>query len=159
MLNEELKKTNLTDQERTALETLYRAFNERQPDLLDQACSPDWQDIPAAPGQVAGPEGLKQMMPIFFSAFPDLKMEIHEVIGFNGRAAVRGSFVGTHRGNLFGVSATNEKVDVAFHELHHFHDGRLTRTYHVEDWFGLFQRLGQWPPAVPHNCPVSVLIP
>lgn len=149
MLTEELQKTNLTQQERTALETLYRAFNERQPDLLDQVCSPDWQDIPSAPGQASGPDGLKQMMPVFFSAFPDLKVEVHEVIGFGGRAAVRGSFVGTHDGSLFGVPATNQKVEIAFHELHHFRDGRLTHTYHVEDWFGLFQRLGQWPPARP----------
>jgi predicted ester cyclase len=145
MLIDELQKTDLTQEERTTLETLYKAFNQQTPDLLDQACTPDWQDIPLAPGQEAGPAGLKKMMPVFFSAFPDLKMEIHEVIGSHGRAAVRGSLVGTHRGNLFGVPATHEKVDMPFHDLHHFRDGRLTHTYHVEDWFGLFLRLGQWP--------------
>jgi hypothetical protein len=74
-------------------------------------------------------------------------MEIDEVIGSHDRVAVRGSLVGTNRGNLFGVPATNEKVDIPFHELHHLRDGRLTHTYYVEDWFGMFLRLGQWPPC------------
>lgn len=137
----------LTPQELTALDTLYRAFNERNPDLLDEACWPHWQDIPLAPGQEPGPGGFKKLMPVFFAAFPDLKLEIHEVIGSHGRAGVRLSLLGTHRGDLFGVPASNQQVRVTFHEFHHFQDGRLTHTWHLEDWFGMFQRLGQWPPA------------
>ncbi len=144
---EEAQSSGLTQEELGAIDTLYRAFNDRNPDLLDQACWPDWQDIPLAPGQEAGTTGLKKMMPLFFAAFPDLKMEIHEVIGSQGRAGVRASMVGTHLGEFFGVPASKQQVRVTFHEFHHFRDGRLTHTWHVEDWFGMFQRIGRWPPA------------
>ncbi len=144
---ETAQSSDLTREELASLETLYRAFNEKRPELLDQACWPDWQDIPLAPGQEPGTNGFKKMMPYFFAAFPDLKMEIHEVIGSNGRAGVRASLVGTHRGELFGVPASNQPVRVTFHEFHHFREGRLTHTWHVEDWFGMFQKIGQQPPA------------
>jgi len=42
--------TGLTEEERLAVETIYRTFSEGRPDLLDQAVAPDWQDIPLAPG-------------------------------------------------------------------------------------------------------------
>lgn len=115
--------------------------------MLDQACWPDWQDIPLAPGQEPGTNGFKKMMPYFFAAFPDLRMEIHEVLGSHGRAGVRASLVGTHRGELFGVPPSNQQVRVAFHEFRHFREGRLTHTWHLEDWFGMFQQIGKWPPA------------
>ena len=37
--------------ERQAVETLYRAFSDQNPDLVDKAVTPDWKDIPLAPGQ------------------------------------------------------------------------------------------------------------
>ena len=144
---EAAQSSNLTSQELASLETLYRAFDEKNPELLDQACWPDWQDIPLAPGQEPGTDGLKKMMPYFFNAFPDLKMEIHEIMGSNGRAGVRASLVGTHRGELFGVPASNQQVSVTFHEFHHFREGRLTHTWHVEDWFGMFQKIGNRSPS------------
>ena len=144
---EQTQTNGLTEQEREAVEMLYEAFNERNPDLLDLACWPDWQDIPLAPNQEPGTAGFKKMMPLFFAAFPDLRMEVHEVIGSHGRAGVRASLVGTQRGEFFGVPASDQPVRVTFHEFHHFHEGRLTHTWHLEDWFGMFQRIGRWPPV------------
>jgi hypothetical protein len=40
----------LSDRDRVAVETLYRALSEHDPDLLDQAVTDDWKDIPLAPG-------------------------------------------------------------------------------------------------------------
>lgn len=141
--------SSLTEQEIRSIETIYRAFNEKNPDLLDEACTPDWQDIPLLPGQGPGPDGLKQLMPMFLKAFPDLKIVIHEIIGSPGHAGVRASLTGTHLGELFGVAPTGKFVDVAMHEFHHLRDGRLTHTWHLEDWFGMLNRIGAWPPRSP----------
>jgi predicted ester cyclase len=149
-MQQESKPNNheLSSEEVDAIETLYRAFTEKKPDLLDQACTPDWQDIPLAPGQGPGPNGLKQLMPLFFEAFPDMKIVIHEIIGSRGHAGVRASITGTHDGAIFGVQATGKKVDVALHEFHHLEGGRITHTWHLEDWFGMLNGIGAWPPAV-----------
>ncbi len=141
----------LSGEELRAIETLYRAFTDKNPDLLDEACTPDWQDIPLGPGQGPGPNGLKTMLPMFFQAFPDLKIVVHEIIGSAGRAGVRASITGTHRGEIFGVPPTGQAVDVALHEFHHLKDGRLTHTWHLEDWFGMLNKIGAWPPAPPRE--------
>ncbi len=137
----------LTAEEISAIETLYRAFSEKKPELLDQSCSSDWQDIPLAPNQGPGPDGLKMLMPSFFEAFPDMKIVVHEIVGGHGRAGVRASILGTHCGSIFGVPATGKAVDVAIHEFHHIKDGRITHTWHLENWFGMLNQIGAWPPA------------
>ena len=141
----------LSGEELQAIETLYRAFTDQNPDLLDEACASDWQDIPLLPGQGPGPGGLKAMLPMFFAAFPDLKIIVHEIVGSSGRAGVRASITGTHLGEIFGVPASGQAVDVALHEFHHLKDGRLTHTWHLEDWFGMLNKIGAWRPAPPRE--------
>jgi predicted ester cyclase len=90
--------TGLTPEDRLAVETLYRAFNESNPDLMDQAVTPGWQDVPLAPHQAPGRDGIKSVIKEFVAAFPDLKITVHEIIGAPGRAAVRAEITGTHKG-------------------------------------------------------------
>ncbi|WP_158784783.1 ester cyclase [Pantoea sp. BAV 3049] len=131
--------------ERIAVETVYRAFNDKNPDLLDKAVSTDWQDIPLAPGQGPGAAGFKPILLGFIEALPDVNIEIHEMIQLPGRIAVRAEITGTHLGNFMGIAATGKKVSFAIHEFHHLDKGRITTTWHLEDWFGLFRQLEQFP--------------
>ncbi len=132
----------LTAEERHAVETLYRAFSEHNPDLLDEAVTPDWQDIPLAPQQAPGRDGMKPLIRGFSAAFPDAKVTVHEIIGVSGRAAVRAEISGTHRGEWFGVPATGKAFVLPIHEFHRIENGRLTHTWHMEDWFGWLHQVG-----------------
>jgi len=129
-------------QDRRAVETLYRAFSEHDPNLLDETVTPDWQDIPLAPHQAPGREGMKQLMCGFIAAFPDARVTIHEIIGAPGRAAVRAEISGTHRGEWFGVPATETQFVLPIHDFHRIENGRLTHTWHLEDWFGWLHQVG-----------------
>jgi len=48
-------------------------------------------------------------------------------------------------GELFGIAPTGKKVSFRLHEFHTVANGLITTTWHLEDWFGLFQQLGQFP--------------
>ena len=96
---------------RTTIETFYRAFS-GEPDLLDQVVTADWQDIPLAPGQAPGPEGIKPMILAFKQAFPDLAITVHEFIQDAGRIGVRAEITGTHTGDWFGVAATSRAISI-----------------------------------------------
>ncbi len=137
--------TGLRAEERLAIETLYRAFSEGRPDLLDQAVAPDWQDIPLAPHQAPGREGMKPLIQDFVAAFPDLEITIREIIGAPGRAAVRAEITGTHEGEWFGIAPTGKTFRMPIHEFHYIGNGRLTHTWHLEDWFGWLFQVGAWP--------------
>jgi predicted ester cyclase len=131
--------------ERSAVETLYRAFNQQDPDLVDAVLAPGWDDIPLAPGQSAGPAGIKPIIRSIAAAFPDVHITIHDMVQEPGKIAVRAEISGTHLGELFGIAPTRKKVRFRLHEFHTVEHGLVTRTWHMEDWFGLFLQLGQFP--------------
>ncbi len=132
----------LNDRKRRAVETLYHAFSQHNPDLLDEALTPDWQDIPLAPERAPGREGMKPLIAQFSAAFPDAKIRIHEIIGAPGRAAVRAEMTGTHKGEWFGVAPTETRFTISIHEFHRIEGGCLPHTWHLEDWFGWLHQVG-----------------
>jgi steroid delta-isomerase-like uncharacterized protein len=128
-----------------AVKTLYRAFSEKNPALVDGILADDWDDIPLGPGQQPGPEGIKPIIKSFGQAFPDVHIVIHDVVQTPGKVAVRAEITGTHLGEFFGIAATGRKVSVRLHEFHEIEHGRLKRTWHMEDWFGFFMQVGKFP--------------
>lgn len=138
------------DADRVAVETLYRAF-EGRPDLLDEAVTTDWQDIPLAPGQQPGRDGMKPLLAGLVVAFPDLKINLREIVGMPGRVAVRAEITGTHDGEWFGVAPTHRSFVMPIHEFHRVEDGRVTHTWHLEDWFGWLNQVGAWPAQTPEG--------
>jgi predicted ester cyclase len=131
---------NLTAEELHAITTFYSAWKEKNPALLDEVCTPDWQDIPLGPGQVDGPQGLKDIINHFTGILPDVEIVIHEIFGTHERAGVRAAINFTHVHEVLGIPATGEKVSVALHEFHYLKDGKLTHTWHLEDWFSLIKK-------------------
>ena len=132
--------------ERIAVETLYRAFSEQNPDLVDAVLAPGWDDIPLAPGQASGPAGIKPIIRSMAAAFPDVQITVHDMVQEPGKIAVRAEISGTHLGELFGIAPTGKQVSFRLHEFHTVANGLVTTTWHMEDWFGLFLQLGQFPP-------------
>ena len=124
----------ISDTQRGTIETLYRAFNLGQPDLLDRVLAEDWQDVPLAPGQAPGREGVKPMIAAFRSAFADVAFTPQEIVGFDGTAAVRLVLSGRHVGTWMDVPATGRTFEIAMHEMHHLNGDRITHTWHLEDW-------------------------
>ena len=50
-------------------------------------------------------------------------------------------------GKVMGVAPTGKTVNMALHEFHHLENGKLTHTWHLEDWFGMLNSIGAWPPV------------
>ena len=144
MSDERTTNSGASGEIRATLDIFYRAFA-GEPDLLDQAVTPDWQDIPLLPGQGPGPEGIKPMIRGFKQAIPDLAITVHDVIADGDRVGVRAALSGTHTGEWFGVAPTGRAFTVTLHEFHRIRGGRLSHTWHLEDWFGWLNQVGAWP--------------
>ncbi len=136
--------SGLSADSRATVQTFYRAFA-GEPDLLDQVVTPDWQDIPLAPGQGSGREGIKPMIRAFKTAVPDLAVTVHDIMVKGDGIGVRAEMSGTHTGEWFGVAPTGKAFRIAVHEFHRIENGRLTHTWHLEDWFGWLNQIGAWP--------------
>lgn len=62
-------------------------------------------------------------------AFPDLRVEIHDQIAEGDKVTTRKTIVGTHRGELFGIAATNKRVSIEVIDIVRLENGR-----YIEHW-------------------------
>jgi predicted ester cyclase len=133
---------------RETVDLLYRAFALKDISLLRRAVTSDWEYIPASPGQLPGPD---KMIPVFAelsSALPDMEIKILDVLIHDNRVAVRAEVTGTQSGPLMGIAATSKPVHFAIHSFHELRDGRVAKTWHLEDWLSVFRQLGELPPVL-----------
>ena len=120
----------------------YDAFNTKDPRLVDRILSEDWVDIPAAPGQPPGREGMKHLIVQLTATFPDLKVTNEEILQEGNKVIVRSQLTGTQRGDFVGLASKNRAMNIMAIDIHEFRDGKIVRTWHTEDWLTGLHQLG-----------------
>ena len=119
---------------------LEEIFNEGQLHKLDELIAPSYVLHDAPPGTPKGREAIRQVVTMFRSAFPDLKVVIEEMIAEGNKMCVRATTRGTHKGTIFGIPATGKAV--AMTGLTTVRDGRLVESWVKNDVMGLMKQLG-----------------
>jgi steroid delta-isomerase-like uncharacterized protein len=120
----------------------YEAFNKKDPGLADRIVSENWVDLPPAPGQPAGREGLKHLVLELTTTFPDLKVTIKDILQDGNKVTVRSEITGTQSKPFLGFPAKNRKMTIQAIDIHEFKDGKLLRSWHTEDWLTGLHQLG-----------------
>ncbi|MGB3756092.1 MAG: ester cyclase [Rivularia sp. (in: cyanobacteria)] len=77
-----------------------------------------------------------------FIAFPDGYHVIEEVIAEANKVVTRGTFSGTHQGELMGIPPTGKQVKFSFVHIDTLSDGKVTEHWGQADIFGMMQQLG-----------------
>ena len=57
------------------------------------------------------------------------------------RVIVRGEAIGTPAGDFMGVPFGGKSFKLMSIDVHTIADGKLTRSYHLEDWMGAVRQL------------------
>ena len=65
---------------------------------------------------------------------PDFRFEIRDVLTMGNRVVVRSEAQGTPVGGLLGVAQSDRAFRIMTIDVHEVQDGRVARTFHVEDW-------------------------
>ena len=91
-------------------------------------------------------EGHSQFGTMFYSAFPDLEHIIEDTVAEDGKAVLRFTLHGTHKGDFMGIPPTGKEVRVACMAIFQIADGKITEVYGILDQFGMMQQLGVIPP-------------
>src|SRR5207244_13495439 len=120
-------------------------------DLIHQRVDPGCEThAPAAPGgALTEPEGLKQLVSMYRSAFPDTKFELNDLIAEGDKAAARISASGTHKGALMGIAPTGKRVSISGIVITQFRDGKQVESWSSYDQLGMLQQLGVVPALQP----------
>ena len=127
----------------------YEPFRTGDTSTYDEILAPDWIDIPLAPGQQQGPAGIAAHIAVFRAAMPDYDVTHEDLVVQGDRVAVRNTVSGTHQGAFLGHEPTGRRIEMRTMDLHQVRDGRITVTWHLEDFAGLVAQL-----TAPADAPV-----
>lgn len=78
-------------------------------------------------------------------AFPDLRMDLEEILIEDNLAATRLTLTGRHEGPWAGAEPTGEQVSMALMMFFRFEDGMMVELWEVDDQLGFRRQLGLIP--------------
>ena len=133
----------------------YDAYNDHSFDAhwLERAAAPiaeecEVVDVPSG-AILRGPEGLKQFLLGFSSAFPDSRVEITNLATTADGAVVEFVGRGTHTGPLHtpggDIPPTGRPFELHFCDVYAIKQGKIVRHSTYYDALGLLQQLGVIP--------------
>jgi steroid delta-isomerase-like uncharacterized protein len=96
-------------------------------------------------GMVRGPEGLKQHVQTFRSAFPDLKVAIDDVVMSGDKVFLRWTARGSQRGVFMGIAPSNNKGEILGMSIHRIAEGKIVEHHESYDSVALLQIMGVVP--------------
>jgi steroid delta-isomerase-like uncharacterized protein len=136
--------------QRQLIVDFYRAIATHDIELLRAVVADDWQYIPALTDDQSGPDQLIPALRNLAIGLPDMKIDLLDVLVSDNRVAVRASVSGTQTGPIMGVAATSKPVEFAIHAFHEVKNGKISRTWHLEDWLSMFRQIGEMPTDLPY---------
>lgn len=74
-------------------------------------------------------------------AFPDLKVEIHDMTAEGDKVTTRKSFHATHTGEFFGLPPTNKQVVMDVIDIIELRDGKYIGHWGILDLYGVMAQL------------------
>lgn len=134
----------------TLARTFYDAFNSRDFDRAAAYVTPDceWLNVPTGETR-RGPEGFRQDMQAWATAFPDGMVEVTNLIPAGEWVCVEFTGRGTNKGPLTGpagqIPPTGRRVEIRFCDLLHFRNGKVISGHSYYDMATMLQQLGVMP--------------
>lgn len=110
---------------------------------IDTVLAPSWEQIPLGEHSSPGVAGYRELIGFLRGAFTDLTITVDDVVAAGDRVAIRTTTRGTHSGApVMGIPATNRQFAFRASDFHHVEDGRIVRSWHLEDYLALLSQLG-----------------
>ena len=89
---------------------------------------------------------LKAGIPVLFSAFPDLKFTVEDMVAEGDKVAYRVTITGTHTGVPYmGVAASGKKIEMRNTSIKRIANGRLAESWGTLDTVSAMRQLGLIP--------------
>jgi len=119
------------------------AFNTGDDSIVDEVTAENFVNHdPSTPDEASGPEGAKEFIRMYRTAFPDLHIEIHECFSDRDLVCTRWTSTGTNDGEIMGMPATGKSVSVTGLTIDKIQDGKVVESWNEWDNAGLMQQLG-----------------
>ncbi len=137
----------MTEQNKAAMRRIYEEiWNQGNFKVVDEIVSPDYVGhLPTPPGAPSGREGLRWLIQMYRTAFPDIHVQVDDQFAEGDKVLTRITIQGTHQGLFMNVPPTNKKICVTALVVTRFKNGQNVEGWAELDRFGLMQQLGVIP--------------
>jgi steroid delta-isomerase-like uncharacterized protein len=123
-------------------------FNHGRVELVSELLHPEYVNhSPGAPTLPRGREGVVIVVEALRRGMPDLNYEIEDMVVGQDSVAVRTTLTGTHRGELFGLPPTGQRINVTQMTFERFREGQIVAHHRLTDELAMLRQLGVLPPA------------
>ncbi|MGH9632948.1 MAG: ester cyclase [Bryobacteraceae bacterium] len=92
-----------------------------------------------------GIESIKQFYAGIWSAFPDARVNLEDVIELADKVVLRFVMTGTHRGPILGVAPTGKSIRLPGMTILRFQNGKCVERWSVADFLSVLAQLGGLP--------------
>jgi steroid delta-isomerase-like uncharacterized protein len=120
-------------------------WNNHNPGAISEFVAADVIEHNPVLGLGPGREGFRQALETVFSAFPDVRITVEDLVAEGDKVVERWTGTATHRGAFMGVPPTNRHVSVEGIDILRYADGKRVETWHQWDALGVMQQLGAVP--------------
>jgi len=134
-----------------AMERLYERINAGDIDGFGDCLADDFVEHEEIPGLEPSKEGVKQLFRMYRASFPDLRMEVQELLPSGDKVVGRIRATGTHTGEAFmGMPASGKGVNMQLIDIIRFDAAGLAcEHWGVSDTLSMMQQLGAIPAVAP----------
>ena len=121
-------------------------WSEGHLDVIDELIADDFvATVVGAPEQIRGPQGFREFVLMYRTAFPDLRITIDEQFAEGETVVTRWTATGTNEGELMGMPATGKQATTAGININRISGGKLVEGWGLFDQLGLLQQIGAVP--------------
>ncbi len=121
------------------------AFNQGKYDVIEELVAPTFVNHDPTTGDTKGPQGTRELIEGYRSAFPDLKLTIEEQVAEGDLVATRWTARGTHKGELMGIAPTGKESTVTGMSIEKITNGKIVESWNNWDTLGMMRQLGAVP--------------
>lgn len=142
----------MSDQNKATARRVFEAWNARDLDALDEISTPSaiTHDPQNPFHELVGPEGLKQLVRMYTTAFSDQSFLVNEQISEGDFVLTPWTATGHNDGPLMGMPPTNRSCTVTGMTVNRFENGKIVEGWSNWDTLGMLQQLGIIPAPSAH---------
>ena len=135
----------MSEDARSLLRRFYEEVSAGNVGVIDELIADDLIEHEEFPGIEPNKEGVKQFFTMFRSAFPDLRLEAHEILVDGDLVCARATTSGTHDGEFMGLPPSGKRFEIHGFDMVRMRDGQVVEHWGVFDMMTMMQQLGAIP--------------
>ncbi len=132
----------------TTMRRAYELISAGDIDGFGRLMSDDFVEHEEVPGLAPTKEGVLDFFRGYLVAFPDLRMEVLDLVASGDKAVARVKATGTQDGEFMGMPPSGRSVEVELIDIMRFDDGLVVEHGGVMDMLAMLQQLGAVPDAL-----------